>query len=60
MTESAARRPRLKLQPRTVDKPLNQPADMGRNSSIFGTGKPRDEREVEASRSRNVSESSQN
>ncbi|KAK7494025.1 hypothetical protein BaRGS_00014683 [Batillaria attramentaria] len=57
--ESASRRPRLKLLPRTVDKPLNETAEAPRNASIFGTGKPRDEAKVEATRSRTTSESSQ-
>ena len=60
LPESASRRPKLKLLPRTVDKPLLSPAETARNSSIFGTGKPRDETVVEATRSRNTSESSQN
>ncbi|XP_076434693.1 eukaryotic translation initiation factor 4H-like [Babylonia areolata] len=57
--ESASRRPKLKLLPRTVDKPVNTPADVSRNSGIFGKGRPRDEFQQEAGRSRNVSESSQ-
>ncbi|XP_076452290.1 eukaryotic translation initiation factor 4H-like [Babylonia areolata] len=56
--ESASRRPRLKLLPRTVDKPLNASDPTTRDSKIFGTGRPRDEARVEASRSRNTSESS--
>lgn len=46
--ESAAARPRLKLQPRT--KPISKeaaPEAPSRNASIFGTGKPRDERVTE-------------
>lgn len=41
--ESAAARPRLKLLPRTVKEPLNDIVKTERNTSIFGTGKPRDE-----------------
>ena len=41
--ESAARRPKLKLLPRSVGEPPAAKADSGRNASIFGTGKPRDE-----------------
>ncbi|KAL8573319.1 hypothetical protein ACOMHN_032781 [Nucella lapillus] len=57
-SESASRRPRLKLLPRTVKKPLNSSAETMRSSQIFGTGRPRDEAKVEATRSRNTSESS--
>ena len=61
-TESAARRPKLNLKPRTVKAPTNQPAEAGRNESIFGKGKPREQREEDnqpaPERSRNTSESS--
>ncbi len=40
--EPAARRPRLKLLPRSSDAPLNAPVKTERNAAIFGTGKPRD------------------
>ncbi len=43
-TEEAAARPKLKLAPRTVKEPVNAPST---RSSIFGTGKPRDEKEYE-------------
>jgi len=46
MIESAAQRPRLKLQPRS--KPLtsavDEAAEKMRNTSIFGAGKPREAR----------------
>ncbi|XP_062503953.1 eukaryotic translation initiation factor 4H-like [Corticium candelabrum] len=45
--EEAAERPRLKLQPRTVKDPVNAPAGASRNDNIFGSGKPRDEKEYE-------------
>ena len=48
LPESAARRPKLKLAPRTVKAPVNAPADAGRNASIFGSGKPRDEKDFES------------
>ncbi|KAL5015717.1 hypothetical protein ScPMuIL_005306 [Solemya velum] len=40
--ESAAARPKLKLLPRTVKAPVNIPVHTERNTSIFGSGKPRD------------------
>ena len=45
-----------------MDKPLHVAPEATRQSQsgIFGTGKPRDEGVVEATRSRNTSESSQN
>uniref|UniRef100_T1J2H5 Eukaryotic translation initiation factor 4H n=1 Tax=Strigamia maritima TaxID=126957 RepID=T1J2H5_STRMM len=42
--EEAARRPRLKLLPRTVTAPVNSVADTATRSSIFGVAKPRDEK----------------
>ena len=45
--ESAARRPKLKLLPRTVKDPVNDVVHTARNESIFGKGRPRDEREFE-------------
>lgn len=41
--ESAAARPKLKLLPRTVKDPVNTVVHTERNTSIFGTGKPRSE-----------------
>lgn len=43
VSESAAARPKLKLLPRTVKDPVNTVVHTERNTSIFGTGKPRDE-----------------
>ncbi|CAD5113670.1 DgyrCDS2830 [Dimorphilus gyrociliatus] len=40
---SAAARPKLKLQPRSKD--ANQNDEVKRNASIFGTGKPREEKQ---------------
>lgn len=37
-------RPKLKLLPRTVATPLNEADTSTRSASIFGEGKPRDER----------------
>ncbi|KAK2162863.1 hypothetical protein LSH36_90g04026 [Paralvinella palmiformis] len=45
--ESAARRPKLKLLPRTVKDPVNDVVHTARNESIFGKGRPRDEPEPE-------------
>ncbi|XP_070572174.1 eukaryotic translation initiation factor 4H-like [Ptychodera flava] len=47
--EEAAARPRLKLAPRTVAAPVNQRAQSSQSASIFGTGKPRDERSHDSS-----------
>lgn len=44
-----AQRPRLKLKPRTVDKPINDLAETASRMSIFGQGKPRDERDARSS-----------
>ncbi|VDP26609.1 unnamed protein product [Soboliphyme baturini] len=38
----AANRPRLKLQPRSVNRPVNDLADGAQRSKIFGEAKPRD------------------
>ncbi|XP_033747329.1 eukaryotic translation initiation factor 4H-like [Pecten maximus] len=56
--ESAAARPRLKLAPRTVKEPVASTAVAPRNSSIFGTGKARDEPTTTENRSRTTSENS--
>ena len=45
--EDLARRPKLNLKPRTVKDPVNQLADTASKMSIFGEGKPRDEKEYE-------------
>lgn len=52
-------RPRLNLKPRTVDKtgPVNELADTVSRTSIFGSGRPRDEKAYEE-RKRKESESS--
>lgn len=42
-----AQRPKLKLQPRSVKDPVNQLADTASKLSIFGEGKPRDEKKYE-------------
>ncbi|KAK3084473.1 hypothetical protein FSP39_014072 [Pinctada imbricata] len=55
--ESAAQRPRLKLLPRSVKDPVNAIAETSRNTSIFGTGKPREEK-PDGERSRTTSETS--
>lgn len=41
------RRPKLNLKPRSVKKEVNELADTVQRASIFGSGKPRDEREYE-------------
>ncbi|XP_069136084.1 eukaryotic translation initiation factor 4H-like [Argopecten irradians] len=56
--ESAAARPRLKLAPRTVKDPVAGAAEASRKSSIFGTGKAREETVPSENRSRNASENS--
>ncbi|XP_014664897.1 PREDICTED: eukaryotic translation initiation factor 4H-like [Priapulus caudatus] len=54
--EELENRPKLKLAPRSVKEPVNAPA-AGRNASIFGSAKPRDERAYEE-RKRRESEGS--
>ena len=44
-SESAARRPKLKLLPRSVKDPVLDKASTTHRESIFGKGKPRDQRE---------------
>ena len=44
-SDAAAARPKLQLLPRTVKDPVNTVVHSEKNASIFGTGKPRDERE---------------
>jgi hypothetical protein len=39
-----ATRRRIQLQPRTIDKPLNQLAETSQSSKIFGGAKPREEK----------------
>jgi fructose-bisphosphate aldolase class 1 len=36
-------RPKIKMQPRTVNNPLNQLAETSQSSKIFGGAKPREE-----------------
>ena len=69
LTESAAARPRLKLLPRTSKKasdPVKEVTSAMRNTSIFGSGKPRDEAKHpdkvadEDERTRTTSQSSSN
>ena len=53
-----AARPKLNLKPRTVDRtPVNDLADTFSRASIFGSGRPRDEKAYEE-RKRKESESS--
>ncbi|OQR73292.1 eukaryotic translation initiation factor 4H-like [Tropilaelaps mercedesae] len=46
-SKDSAERPRLKLTPRTVSTPVAALADAMARSSIFGEGKPRDERALD-------------
>ena len=48
--EELAQRPRLKLQPRSVKDPVNQLAETASKLTIFGGGKPRDEKQYEGSK----------
>jgi hypothetical protein len=54
--EELANRPKLKLLPRSVDKPVADLANPEARSSIFGDARPRDERQYEE-RKRKESES---
>ena len=56
--EDLERRPKLKLQPRTVREPVNELADNLQSAAIFGGAKPRDEREYEIRKEREKKESS--
>ena len=48
--EDLAQRPRLKLQPRSVKDPVNQLAETASKLTIFGGGKPRDEKQYEGTK----------
>ncbi|XP_054156073.1 eukaryotic translation initiation factor 4H-like isoform X2 [Oppia nitens] len=48
--EELANRPRLKLLPRSIDRPINDLAETKARDSIFGGAKPRDEKEFEERR----------
>ena len=56
--EDLERRPKLKLQPRTVREPVNELADNLQSAAIFGGAKPRDEREYELRKEHEKKESS--
>lgn len=61
LTEDLEKRPKLKLQPRTVKVEVNDLADSSGRTGIFGSGRPRDEKQYEdrpKQRSRNESQSS--
>ena len=44
LTEDRANRPKLNLKPRSTDRPVNEVDDSSQRSSIFGEGKPREEK----------------
>lgn len=48
--EEAADRPKLKLLPRTVERPINELAETKDRASIFGGARPRDEKVYEVRR----------
>lgn len=49
-SEDLANRPRLKLKPRSVERPVNELADTASRMAIFGGGKPRDEKQAREKR----------
>lgn len=57
-TDDLERRPKLKLQPRTVSQPVNELASNLQSAAIFGGARPRDEREYELRKEREKKESS--
>lgn len=48
--EELAQRPKLNLKPRSVKDPVNQLAETASKMSIFGEGKPRDEKKYEGTK----------
>ena len=56
--EDLERRPRLNLKPRSVKTVASEVSSTTQRSSIFGSGKPRDEKEYEVKKERKSSESS--
>lgn len=52
-------RPKLKLKPRSVNKEVNDLADNTTRLSIFGEGRPRDEKEYEEKKKERLRKESQ-